>query len=63
MGLSIQKVFNANVYLDGTNDLMGRASEIKLPEVAAKLAEHGAVGMVGDIKLPTGMQAMSMTFK
>jgi P2 family phage contractile tail tube protein len=63
MGIAINKVFNANVYLDGTNDLMGRAAEIKLPELAAKMAEHSAVGMVGTLELPTGLDKMSMTFK
>jgi len=54
MAISIQKLFNANVYLDGNLDLMGRASEITLPKLKPTTNEHTGVGMVGSLVLPAG---------
>jgi len=61
--MRVSKIFNANVYIDGTNSLLGRAKEIVLPDVAVKTEEHVGLGMVGAIELPTGLQAMTTKIK
>ena len=62
MGNLINKVTNANIYLDGTS-FMGRAEEITLPDISAKMADHKALGMVGELELPAGLQKMSCKIK
>lgn len=54
MSTTVQKLFNANVYLDATLDLMGRASEITLPTLKPTTNEHSGLGMVGQLVLPAG---------
>ncbi len=44
--IQINRITNANIYLDG-NNLLGRASEIKLPDISMIMQEHKALGMVG----------------
>lgn len=61
--MDIQKIFNANVYIDGTNNLVGRASEIVLPEISMATEEHKALGMIGTVVMPTGLEAMTSTIK
>jgi hypothetical protein len=43
MAISVNKLTNANIYIDG-NSLLGKASEIDLPKITAKMAEHKALG-------------------
>ena len=57
MAISINRITNANVYLDG-GSLLGKADEIKLPDVTAKMTEHKALGMVGTIDLPAGFDKL-----
>ena len=57
MSVSINRITNANVYLDG-GTLLGKAEEIKLPDVTAKMNEHKALGMVGKIELPSGFDKL-----
>lgn len=54
---AINAIYNANVYVDGTSQL-GRASEFKLPEIEIGTDEHKGLGMVGTIKLPSGVEAL-----
>jgi len=63
MAIVISKVFNANIYVDGSVELIGRAKEIKLPEVSAKMVEHSALGLAGVLELPSGLEKMSMSIK
>lgn len=58
----INKVTNANVYLNGVS-YMGRAEEITLPDVAPKMVDHKALGMVGELELPGGLSKMGMKIK
>jgi len=55
--IQINPLNNANIYIDG-NCLLGRAEEVKLPAVKFEMADHKAVGMVGTIKLPSGIEAL-----
>ena len=53
----INAIYNANVYLDG-NNLLGKAGEFKLPEFEIGQDEYKALGIVGTIKLPNGVEAL-----
>ena len=53
--MEIKKIFNANVYIDGTNSLLGRAREIVLPSVTMNTEEHKGLGMLGALELPVGL--------
>ncbi|MDR2452337.1 MAG: phage major tail tube protein [Candidatus Accumulibacter sp.] len=55
--IQVNTLHNANLYIDG-NSLLGQAEEFKLPVVTFKMVEHKAVGMVGTIKLPSGIDAL-----
>jgi uncharacterized protein len=57
MAVTIKKLTNANVYING-NSKLGLAAEIDLPKVTAKMAEHKALGMVADMELPAGFDKM-----
>ena len=52
--IEINKLTNANVYLNGTN-LLGRAEEVELPQIKHKMAEHKALGMIGSAEFFSGM--------
>lgn len=56
-GIQTAQVVNANIYLNGKN-LLGRAAEVKLPEVTAAMKEHSALGLVGKFELPAGFEKM-----
>ncbi len=40
--IEINRITNANIYLDGAN-LLGRAEEVKLPDVSMTMQEHKAL--------------------
>ena len=61
-GISINQIVNANVYIDG-NSFLGKAEEIKVPEVVVSMVEHKALGMVGKVELPSGLDKMESTIK
>lgn len=63
MAIELNKIFNANVYLDGTTSLIGRAGELTLPEVSVATSEHKALGMFGTLELPGGLEAMTCEIK
>ena len=54
-GIQTAQVVNANIYLNGKN-LLGRAAEVKLPEITAVMKEHSALGLVGKFELPAGFE-------
>lgn len=56
-GVVINQVDNANVYING-NSLLGKAKSIKLPEFEVEMIEHKTLGLVGTLKLPSGVNAM-----
>ena len=60
--IEINRVVNANIYING-NNLLGRAEEVKLPDVEAIMAEHKALGMVGQIELPSGFSKLEGEIK
>ena len=60
--IAINRLTNANVYI-GANSLLGKLDEIELPEVKIKTAEHKALGMIGAMKVPAGIEIMEGKFK
>ena len=42
--IAINRITNANVYIDGAS-LLGRAEEVELPQIKAKMSEHKALGL------------------
>jgi P2 family phage contractile tail tube protein len=55
--IEIHRITNANVYLDGQS-LLGRAEEVQLPQIKAKMVEHKALGMVGTIEAFAGFEKL-----
>lgn len=62
MGMQTNRCVNANVYING-GSCLGRAEEITLPDVQTKMSDHKALGMIGELELPAGLQKMSAKFK
>ena len=62
MGIQINRITNANVYLNG-NSLLGTVDEITLPDISVKETEHKALGMVGTIQLPSGFDKLEGRIK
>lgn len=62
MAVSVNRITNANIYLAGGSQL-GKSEEIKLPDIAMKMVEHKALGMVGSIELPAGIDKMTGEIK
>ena len=60
--IEINKLTNANVYLNGVN-LLGRAEEVQLPQIKHKMAEHKALGMVGSAEFFAGIDKMECKIK
>lgn len=51
MSISINQIVNGNVYING-NSQMGRANEVKIPDVEFEKVSHKGLGLHGEIKLP-----------
>lgn len=62
MGIQINRVTNAKVYANG-NSMVGKADEVKLPDITAKMAEYKGLGMIGAIELPAGFEKMEGEIK
>lgn len=63
MAIQINKLTNCNVYVDGTN-FIGRAEEVNLPEVVQKMADHKALGLIGEVEFWSGgIEKMSSKIK
>jgi len=52
--INVQRVTNANIYLDG-NSLLGRAEEVELAFPKAKMVDHKGLGMFGTAEFPVGI--------
>lgn len=62
MALKVNRLTNANIYVNGTN-FLGRAEEVKLPEVNHMVSEHRALGMVGKVEMFSGIDKMEASIK
>lgn len=55
--MNIGKITNANVYINGQN-LIGMVKEFDAPSIVQKMTEHEALGMLGTLELPSGIEKM-----
>lgn len=58
----LSTVYNANTYVDGVN-WFGIAEELTLPDLKPTMQEHKALGMIGKIELPSGLDKMEFKMK
>lgn len=62
MAIKINRITNANVYIDGASHL-GKAEEISLPMIKQIMSEHKAIGMNGKFELPAGIDKLESKIK
>lgn len=62
MSIQINRLTNANIYVNG-NNLLGRAEEINLPALKSKMSEHKALGLQFGMELPSGFEKMEGKIK
>lgn len=62
MAQRIQRITNANIYIDGLN-LWGTAEEVTMPDVKAAMAEFKALGNIGKVELFSGIDKMELKIK
>ena len=54
---TVNAIYNANVYIDGVN-LLGQAAEFKMPEIEISQDDFDGLGLFGQVKLPSGVEAL-----
>lgn len=59
--MEVSTLYNGNVYLDGTSNLLGKAKQITLPVPTVVKMEHSALGMFGKLEFPVGIEALAAT--
>lgn len=62
MGITVNKLTNANVHFNGVGHA-GKAEEVTLPVVNAKMVEHKGLGMIGALEVPAGLEKLTAKFK
>jgi P2 family phage contractile tail tube protein len=62
MAITVNRITNANLFINGKN-LLGSADEITLPDLKAKMSEHKAIGMVGALELIAGFDKIEAKIK
>ena len=62
MGTKIQKVFDANVYVNN-NSKHGQASEVTAPDISAIMTDYASLGMIGTAEFFNGFDKMEATIK
>jgi len=55
--IAINRITNANVYVEG-GSILGQVKEIDVPEVKFMMSEHGALGLVGKMEFFSGIDKM-----
>lgn len=60
--ITLKRITNASIYING-NSLLGKAEEIKLPDISSLMTEHKALGMVAKIDLPSGFDKLEGEIK
>jgi len=60
--MNIERVTNANIYLDGAS-LLGRAEEVELAWPKAKMVDHKGLGMFGTAEFPAGIDKLEAKIK
>ncbi len=62
MGQTINRLTNANAYINGST-LLGKVEEIQLPDIKAVMTEHKALGQVGKVEFPSGFDKLEAKIK
>lgn len=62
MAVEIQKLFNGNVFINGTSHF-GSFEEVTLPGIKAVMQEHKGLGMIGKLEFPAGFDKLEMKIK
>lgn len=62
MSVAINKITNANVYVNGTS-LLGKAEEVEMPMLKGIMAEHNALGLLGKLEFFSGFEKMTGKIK
>ena len=62
MAIKVNRLTNANVYVDGASKL-GQAEEVNLPDITFMMSEHKALGQIGKIELFSGIDKLEVTIK
>jgi uncharacterized protein len=60
--INVNRVTNANIYLDGVS-LLGRAEEVELAFPKAKMVDHKGLGMYGAAEFPAGIDKLEAKVK
>ena len=60
--VTVKRVTNANVYVDG-NSILGTVEEATLPDIKYKLSEHKALGMIGVVEFFSGIDKLEAKLK
>ena len=56
--MSVITITNANVYLDGTLDLIGKLAKVELPTVEPSMEDMSGLGLASELEIPTGLKTM-----
>jgi P2 family phage contractile tail tube protein len=62
LAIQVNRITNANLFING-NSMLGRADELTLPDLKAKMSEHKAIGMVGSLELISGFEKIEAKIK
>ncbi len=62
MDISVNRITNANIYVDGTG-LLGRAEEIEVPQLRHRMVDHKALGMAGTAEFWAGVDKLEAKIK
>jgi uncharacterized protein len=62
MAIKVNRLTNANIYVEG-NNLIGRAEEVETPKLMAIMTEQKALGLQGKREYPAGFDKMEMKIK
>lgn len=62
MAIEINRITNANVYVDGS-EFLGKVEEMNVPEVKAKMSDHNALGMFGVASFASGIEKLEGSIK
>jgi Bacteriophage tail tube protein len=62
MNIQINSLANANIYIDGVG-LLGRASEVDIPQPKQKMIDYKGLGMVGTAELWSGVDKLEARIK
>ena len=60
--LKVDRITNANIYIDGTS-MLGKAEEVEVVWPKAKMADHKGLGMAGTAEFPVGIDKLEAKLK